>query len=253
MTAHLRLDDVSVSFPVFDVHTRSLKQHLIASATGGRIGLDAKRHVSIQALDNISLDFTDGARIGLVGHNGAGKSTLLRVLAGIYEPQAGTVSIQGKVAPLFDIGLGMDMMSTGYENILLRGLYLGLSRKEIQARTAEIAAFSELGGFLDMPLHSYSTGMHARLAFSISTCIEPQILLMDEGIGTSDSAFLDKARIRLADFAGQASIVVIASHRESLLRDLCEHLVFMEHGKIVARGTVEEIVHLMRDKGQTLR
>jgi ABC-2 type transport system ATP-binding protein/lipopolysaccharide transport system ATP-binding protein len=253
MTAHLRLDNVSVSFPIFDVRTRSLKQHLIASATGGRIGFDTKRHVSIQALENISLDLTDGARIGLVGHNGAGKSTLLRVLAGIYEPQSGTVDIQGKITPLFDIGLGMDMMSTGYENILLRGLYLGLSRKNIQARIAEIAEFSELGGFLDMPLHSYSAGMHARLAFSISTCVEPQILLMDEGIGTSDSAFLNKARARLAGFADQASIVVIASHRESLLRDLCEHLIFIEHGKIAARGTMEEIVQLMRAKGQSLR
>jgi ABC-2 type transport system ATP-binding protein/lipopolysaccharide transport system ATP-binding protein len=253
MVARVKLDMVSVAFPIFDGRTRSLKKRLIASATGGRIAVDARQHVSIQALENISLDFSDGARIGLVGHNGAGKSTLLRVLAGIYEPQSGVVDIQGKIAPLFDIGLGMDPMSTGYENIVLRGLYLGLSRREIHARAAEIAEFSELGSFLDMPLHTYSAGMHARLAFSISTCIEPEILLLDEGIGTSDPAFINKARARLTTFANRASIVVIASHRESLLRDLCEQLLLMEHGRIIDRGSVEEIVEKMRARGQTLR
>jgi ABC-2 type transport system ATP-binding protein/lipopolysaccharide transport system ATP-binding protein len=147
----------------------------------------------------------------------------------------------------------MDHMSTGYENIVLRGLYLGLSRREIQARVEEIADFSELGSFLDMPLHTYSAGMHARLAFSISTCLKPEILLLDEGIGTVDAAFLNKARARLASFVDQASIVVIASHRESLLKELCDELVLMEHGRIEARGPMTEIVSLMRARGQSLR
>lgn len=253
MSAHIQLQAVGVSFPIFDGRTRSLKQQLIASATGGLIGIDAQRHVSIRALDGIDLELGHGARIGLVGHNGAGKSTLLRVLAGIYEPQEGRLHIRGKVAPLFDIGLGMDMQGTGYENIVLRGLYLGLSRREIQSRVAEIAAFSELGSFLDMPLHTYSAGMHARLAFSISTAIDAEILLLDEGIGTSDAPFLAKARARIAGLAGRASIVVVASHRESILRDLCSHLVLLEHGRIIAQGETDAIVRLMLGRGLALR
>ena len=209
--------------------------------------------MSICALDGIQLKLSDGARIGLVGHNGAGKSTLLRVLAGIYEPQQGMVNIQGKVATLFDVGLGMDMQSSGRENILLRGLYLGLSRREIQVRSAEIAEFSELGSFLDLPLHTYSAGMHARLAFSISTSIEADILLLDEGIGTSDASFLSKARARIVALAGRTNIVVIASHRESLLRQLCSHLILLEHGRILAQGGVDEIVQLMHVQGKALR
>ncbi len=242
-----------MTFPIFDGGTRSLKKRLIASATGGHIAIDAKQHLGIQALQNINLDLSNGARVGLVGHNGAGKSTLLRVLAGIYEPQLGKVTISGKIATLLDLDLGMDHMSTGYENILLRGLFLGLSRREIHARTAEIAEFSELGSFLDMPLHTYSAGMLARLAFSISTCVAPEILLLDEGIGASDAVFISKARKRLANFANQASIVVIASHTESLLRDLCEQLIFMEHGEILAQGSVEDILKLMNSKKQALR
>jgi ABC-2 type transport system ATP-binding protein/lipopolysaccharide transport system ATP-binding protein len=253
MSAHIQLAGVGVNFPIFDGRTRSLKQQLIASTIGGRIGIGARQQASIRALDGIDLELGHGTRVGLVGHNGAGKSTLLRVLAGIYEPHEGAVSVSGKVAPLFDIGLGMDMQGTGHENIVLRGLYLGLTRREIQARDAEIAAFSELGSFLDMPLYTYSAGMHARLAFSISTSIDAEILLLDEGIGTSDAAFLAKARARIAGLAGRASIVVIASHRESILRELCTHLVLLEHGRILAHGSVNEIVHLMHDKGQALR
>lgn len=253
MSTRIHLGNVSVSFPIFDGGTRSLKQQLITSATGGRIGVDTRRHLSVRALDGINLDLGRGNRIGLVGHNGAGKSTLLRVLAGIYEPQSGEINIRGKIATLFDIGLGMDMQGTGRENILLRGLYLGLSRREIQARSAEIAEFSELGSFLDMPLHTYSTGMHARLAFSISTSIDAEILLLDEGIGTSDANFLAKARTRIAALADRAHILVIASHRESLLRELCSQLILLEHGRIIAQGSVEEIIELMHSNGQSLR
>jgi ABC-2 type transport system ATP-binding protein/lipopolysaccharide transport system ATP-binding protein len=253
MGASIRLEKVRVTFPIFDGATRSIKQQIIASATGGRIGVNAREKVHIRALDGIDLELDHGARVGLVGHNGAGKSTLLRVLGKIYEPESGSVDIVGSIAPLLDISTGMDGLSTGYENVVLRGLYLGLSRKEIRSRMDEIAEFSELGSFLDLPLHTYSAGMHARLAFSVSTCIEPEILLLDESIGTSDAAFMAKARARLTRLVDQASIVVVASHRESLLKDLCEHLIFMEHGKIVTKGTVDEVVRMMREKNHPLR
>src|SRR5439155_5721152 len=126
--ASILLDQVSITFPIYTTSSRSLRKRVMAATTGGRIGTDSRNHVSIQALDNVSLSFEHGDRVGLVGHNGAGKTTLLRVLAGIYEPLSGKLRVAGHVAPLFDIGLGMDIESTGYENIILRGLYLGLSR-----------------------------------------------------------------------------------------------------------------------------
>lgn len=244
--ASIRLERVSVAFPIYNGRSRSLKNRVLAATTGGRIGRDARNHVLIQALDEVSLAFEHGDRVGLMGHNGAGKTTLLRVLAGIYEPLSGKLKVAGNVAPLFDIGLGMDFESTGYENIILRGLYLGLSRSGIRAKTEEIAEFSELGEFLDLPLRTYSAGMYARLAFSISTCIEPEILLLDEGVGIGDSVFLEKARRRLAEFMDRAGIVVLASHQEALLRDMCNKVVLMQHGRVVATGGIDEILALVR-------
>jgi ABC-type polysaccharide/polyol phosphate transport system ATPase subunit len=151
----IQLQDVGVVFPIYGASSRSLKQHVIHLGTGGRIGAPEGR-VAVEALANITLEFKHGDRVGLVGHNGAGKTTLLRVLGGIYEPTQGAIKVQGRVAPVFDIGLGMDPDSTGYENIRLRGLYLGMTRSEIARRLDEIAAFTELGPFLDMPVRTYS-------------------------------------------------------------------------------------------------
>jgi homopolymeric O-antigen transport system ATP-binding protein len=240
--ASIRLDHVSVAFPIYTASSRSLKNRMMAAGTGGRIGTDKKNHISVQALDDVSLSFEHGDRVGLVGHNGAGKSTLLRVLAGIYEPTTGHAFIDGQVAPLFDAGLGMNPESTGYENIVLRGLYLGLSKAEIRAKTEEIAAFTELGSFLDMPLHTYSTGMQARLAFAVSTCIEPEILLLDEGIGAGDKAFLEKAQQRVSALIGKARILVLASHMEELLWRACNKAVLMERGRVVLMGSVDRVL-----------
>ena len=236
------LDHVSVAFPIYSASSRSLRKRVMAASTGGRIGTDSHNNVSIQALDDVSLAFEHGDRVGLVGHNGAGKTTLLRVLAGIYEPTAGRAFVDGQVAPLFDASLGMDPESTGYENILLRGLYLGLSKAEIRAKTDEIAAFTELGTFLEMPIRTYSAGMHARLAFAVSTCIEPEILLLDEGIGAGDKAFLEKAQHRIAALIGRAGILVLASHAEDLLRRLCNKAVLMERGRVILAGPLDRVL-----------
>jgi ABC-type polysaccharide/polyol phosphate transport system ATPase subunit len=240
--AAIRLDHVSVVFAIYGASTRSLKNRVLSASTGGRIGTDARNHVTIQALDDVSLTFEHGDRVALIGHNGAGKTTLLRVLAGIYEPTAGQAAVEGQVAPLFDATLGMDHESTGYENILLRGLYLGLSRAQIRARVDDIAAFSELGSFLDMPLHSYSAGMQARLAVAISTCIEPEILLLDEGIGTGDKAFLEKAERRVAALIDRAGILVLASHDEALVRQTCSKGILMERGRVIMAGPLEQVL-----------
>jgi len=249
--ASIRLDNVVVSFPVYDQSSRSLKKRLISATTGGRIESDADsgKISVVQALDGVTLSFQHGDRVGLVGHNGAGKTTLLRVLAGIYEPTIGTAEIEGHVAPLFDVSLGMDPESTGYENIVLRGLFLGLTHREIDARVDEIAEFTELGSFLSLPIRTYSAGMRMRLAFAVSTSIEPDILLLDEGIGAGDAAFLEKASRRLGEFTRKAAIIVLASHSEGLIRQMCDQAVLMEHGRVLRVGGTDEILEHYRAVG----
>jgi ABC-2 type transport system ATP-binding protein/lipopolysaccharide transport system ATP-binding protein len=214
----------------------------MAAGSGGRIGTDGASHVVVRGLQDVSAEVAHGERVALVGRNGAGKTTLLRVMAGIYEPVGGTAMIDGKVAPLFDVGLGMDPESSGYENILLRGLYLGLSRAEIRAKADEIAAFTELGPFLNLPLRTYSAGMQTRLAFAVSTSIDPEILLLDEGVGAGDAAFLEKAKHRLDAVVARAGILVVASHSEVLVRRLCTKAILLDQGSIVAMGPIEEVL-----------
>jgi ABC-2 type transport system ATP-binding protein len=169
-------ESVSVQFPIYDANTRSLRTKLMNIGTGGTIRADA-RHVVVTALEDVSFSLRRGDRLGIIGQNGAGKTTLLRVLAGIYEPTRGRVVTHGKVAPLFDITLGMDQDATGYENIKIRGLFLNMTEAEIEAHTEEIVAFSELGPYMDMPIRTYSSGMMVRLAFAIATTQKPEILL----------------------------------------------------------------------------
>ena len=206
----------------------------------------------VQALDNLNLTLDHGTKVGLVGHNGAGKTTLLRVLAGIYEPNEGTVDVEGQVAPMFDQSLGMDPESSGFENIVLRGLCLGMSKREIMARTDEIAKFTELGDFLNLPIRTFSDGMRTRLAFAISTAIQPDILLLDEGIAAGDAAFLAKANKRLESFTEQASIIVLASHSNTLISRMCTSAILLEHGRLIAQGATDEILAVYADnKGKS--
>jgi ABC-2 type transport system ATP-binding protein/lipopolysaccharide transport system ATP-binding protein len=251
--ASILLENVDVSFPIYDASSRSLKKRLIEVGTGGRIQSQpgSNRLSVVEALRNVSLSFEHGDRVGLVGHNGAGKTTLLRVLAGIYEPNNGRVEVEGHVAPLFDVSLGMDPESTGYENIVLRGLFLGLTHKEIRRRLEDIADFTELGDFLSLPIRTYSAGMRMRLAFAVSTSIEPDILLLDEGIGAGDAAFLNKAKRRMEAFTGKAAIIVLASHSESLIKQMCKTSVLMEHGSVLRVGDTQEILGYYRDKHKT--
>src|ERR671933_1709871 len=199
--------DASVDFPIFDAKSRSLK-HTVLGVVGGNVAANARKVVVIEALRGIDLHLQDGDRLALVGHNGAGKSTLLRLLSGIYEPTGGQALVNGRVAPIFDLGVGMDPEISGLENIIIRGLFLGMTRKQMEARVDDIADFTELGDFLRMPLRTYSTGMRVRLALGVVTSIDPEILLLDEGIGTVDSAFLDKARGRLQDLVSRSGMLV---------------------------------------------
>jgi ABC-2 type transport system ATP-binding protein/lipopolysaccharide transport system ATP-binding protein len=241
----IELDNVSVSFPVYSAGARSLKNAMISATTGGRIGNKAN-HLVVQALDQVSLSFRHGDRVALVGHNGAGKTTLLRVIAGIFEPPSGTVRVEGKVTPMFDTSLGIDPDFTGNENIILRGLYLGMTKSDIMARMKDIADFTELGQFLELPVRTYSMGMQARLAFTMATCIEPEILLLDEGIGAGDEAFLDKANVRLDSFIAKTGILVLASHHIALIRRFCNKAVLMEHGRVALSGDLDEVLEAYR-------
>ena len=242
MQSYIRLTDVSLDFPIYQGANRSLKKNLIWRGTGGSVANDANRRILVKALANVTLDIEHGARVGLIGHNGAGKTTLLRVMAGVYEPHAGTVEVGGHVSPLFDIGLGMDRDATGLDNIMLRGLFLGISRREIQAKLDSIAEFTELGPFLDMPLRTYSSGMMIRLAFAVSTSFSSEILLIDEAILAGDRGFLDKAKRRLAGFVDDSSILVLASHSAEFLREWCNVGVYMRAGSVVATGPIEEML-----------
>lgn len=240
--ASIELRNVRVSYPVFGKRRRSFKRDVLALGTGGRIGVDEGNRLRVEALRNVSLSLEHGDRVALVGHNGAGKSTMLRVLAGIYEPTTGTVEVEGSVAPVLDFAQGMDAESSGYENIRIRGLFLGLSNAEIERKTAEIAEFTELGEFLEMPIRTYSAGMRARLAFAISTSIDPDILLLDEGVGAGDASFTMKARQRVEDLISRSGILVLATHSTALAKDLCDKALWLKQGEIVGWGDVEEVI-----------
>jgi ABC-type polysaccharide/polyol phosphate transport system ATPase subunit len=242
--ASIQLDGVSVEFRLYDPTMRSVRRQVLEGLDIGGIFSSGERQKkpSIIALNNVSLNLEAGDRVALIGHNGAGKTTLLRVLAGIYEPSRGWARIDGRISPIFDVRLGMDKEATGYENIALRGLLLGMTRPEIEASMEDIASFSELGPFLHMPLHTYSTGMALRLAFAISTSIEPEILLLDEWIGAGDKRFIEKAQERLLNLIGHSNILVVASHRLKLVRELCNKAVLLERGSIKKFGPAEEIL-----------
>ncbi len=188
--------------------------------TGGEIGRNVSNQVSVTALRDLSLNLKSGDRLGVMGPNGAGKSTLLRVIAGIYAPTSGSIEVKGRIASLIDISLGMELEASGFENIRMRGVMMGLSLKQIKSLEEEIAEFTELGPYLNMPIRSYSTGMHMRLGFAVSTAVPADILLMDEWLSVGDEAFKVKAEKRLEDYVNKSSILVLASHSKETIEKL---------------------------------
>ena len=240
--ASIELDQVTIEFPIYNARGRSLTVELFRRTVGGLIQSDNSSHVSVVALRDINLMLTDGDRLGLIGHNGAGKTTLLRVLAGIYEPLCGRAQIKGTVASLTDITMGMDFERTGYENIVLRGVFLGLQPREMRQMIPDIEEFTELGEFLELPLRTYSSGMLLRLAFAVTTAVVPEILIMDELIGAGDAAFVVKATARLNQMISSSRILVIASHDVETIRRLCTKAALLQTGRIVRIGPVDEVI-----------
>lgn len=239
--------DACVDFPIFDAKSRSMKKAFLGAA-GGAIGRNKDNTVVVEALKDINLHLREGDRVGLVGHNGAGKSTLLRLLSGIYEPTRGSAHIRGRVAPVFDLGVGMDPEISGWENIIIRGLFLGQTRKQMKQKMDEIAEFTELGDYLAMPLRTYSTGMRIRLALGVVTSIEPEILLLDEGIGAVDAAFMAKTRVRLQELVERSGILVFASHSNDFLAQLCDTALWVDHGTLRQVGPIPEIIDAYEGK-----
>lgn len=233
--------DLTVEFPILENSHRSLKKAVLNLTTGGKIGHDASQHVTVTALDSLNFEFNQGDRIGVVGHNGSGKTTLLRVLSGVYAPTRGDLKIHGKIASLLDVSMGLDPDATGFENIYLRGILDGLRPKTIRDKTEEIADFSELGEYLNLPVRTYSSGMMLRLAFAISTSVEADILIMDEWLSVGDADFSAKAATRLESLVNKASILILASHSPELIARVCNRQIRLEHGKIVHSTEVSRI------------
>jgi len=228
---HISAEGICVEFPIWNPSHRSLKNAVLRATTGGRLARESSTRVVVQALSDLSFEFARGDRIGLVGNNGSGKTTLLRVLSGIYEPVRGRLEVSGRVSSLLDLSLGMDHEATGLENIVLRGVLMGLPPVAIQAKVNEIAEFSELGDYLSMPIRTYSSGMLLRLAFAVTTSVAPEILLLDEWLSVGDAAFRDKAERRLLELIESSAIMVLASHDESLIRRFCSRMLRLEHGR----------------------
>jgi len=235
---------LTLRFPVYGVDAKSLKKRLAAVTVGGKLGSHAGV-TEVTALSGVDLELRAGDRLGLIGHNGSGKTTLLRALSGAYEPDDGQVEVQGRIAALLDLSLGIDGSATGFDNIRLRGRIAGLTSREIEGKLDEIAEFSGLGPFLAMPVKTYSAGMGARLAFAAATAVDADVLLMDEWIAVGDAEFQQMAHKRLLRLVERAGILVLASHDTDLLRLYCNKVMRLDGGRASPITDIRKLDELM--------
>jgi ABC-type polysaccharide/polyol phosphate transport system ATPase subunit len=236
--AIIEFEDVSLEYPLRH-DTMSLKEYIVRGVFRKR---GKEKRTRLRALDRVSFQIKEDERVAIIGSNGAGKSTLLRTVAGIYPICSGKRTVVGSICSLYDITLGFEMDSTGWENIYYRGYLQGETPRSIRGKIQEIADFCELGEFLDLPLRCYSAGMVMRLAFSIATSSEPEILLIDEVFGTGDLSFQKKAETRIKDYLTRAKIVVSVSHNLEILAELCQRGIWMKHGQIQADGPIDSVI-----------
>lgn len=239
--ASVEATGLEIEFPLYHHNARSLKKRLL-SASPLRLRRDEDNRIVVTALRDLSFSVTNGERVALVGQNGAGKTTLLRTIAGVYEPVAGRLRVEGEIGSLIDPAAGMDRLLTGRENVVLRALYRGLTEADGRALAEEVGRFADIGEFFDMPIRGYSGGMHVRLAFAMATGMTPEILLMDEWFLAGDADFMAKAEKRLARLVTNAEILMIATHDMSIVRQWCTRVIRLQAGRIVADGTVTEVL-----------
>ena len=237
------VDNVTVNFQIYGASRRSLRTTLLAR-TGGLIRREGPRgeRVIVRALENVSFRLAHGDRLALIGHNGSGKSTLLRALAGVYKPDAGAIRAVGRVSPLFAAAPGLDVDDTGFENIKTCGMLLGMAPAEIERKLPDIVEFCELGEYLDLPVRTYSTGMLTRLCFAIATAIDPDILLLDEGIAAGDARFASRAEARMNELIQRSRILVLASHSSQMIEAFCNRALLLEQGRVMADGSVADVL-----------
>lgn len=236
MTASIRLENIVLEYPIYGASSKELRHRIVSAATGGLISFDGSEKIPIiRALDNVSFSAQKGDRIGFVGHNGSGKTSLLRLLAGILLPSSGVAEIIGNVAPMINIGVGVYPDLTGREVARLRLVMDGYPEKEIPELVEKIIDFAELGkGFSSLPVRTYSSGMIARLLFSIATLKRCDILLLDEWLSVADQTFIDKAKLRMEQLIEEASILVLATHSPDVLKKWCTTTYRLEHGRLLA-------------------
>ena len=239
--AYIKLDKASVTFSIYNAKTRSVRNELFRAIGGSVQSVD--NTIYVKALDEIDLEIKQGDRVGIIGHNGAGKSTMLKLLAGIYEPTSGQALINGYVSSLTDISMGMDAEVSGYDNIIMRCVFMGMNFKEAKLRVQEIIDFSELNEYINLPMRTYSSGMYMRLAFTVATCVTPDILIMDEMIGAGDAAFIEKTRARTNSLIESTKIMILSSHDMQIMKDICNRVLWMEKGKVRADGEPEKIIN----------
>jgi ABC-type polysaccharide/polyol phosphate transport system ATPase subunit len=237
--ARIDLQDVSLTFTVRQMRALTLKEFLVGRMFRG----ERNPVLEVPALRDLTMSVGKGERIGIIGHNGAGKSTLLKLLAGIYTPTKGQRTVVGKISSLFDINLGFEAEASGWENIAYRSYLQGETPRDVQRKRAAIAEFSDLGDkFLQMPVKYYSAGMQVRLAFSIATAVDPEVLLIDEVLGVGDMAFQKKARKRMREMMDKAQLMVLVSHDLESIREMCTRAAWLDHGRLMRLGPVEEVI-----------
>ncbi len=232
------LDDVSLRFRLYHDKNISMKE---------KFANYAKRKSTpppkdFWALHNVNLRIEHGERVGIVGHNGAGKSTLLKTICRIYEPTSGSLNVNGRIAPLLEIGAGFHPEISGRENIYLNGAILGYTKQQLSKIEQEVIEFTELQDFIDTPVKYYSTGMYMKLAFAIATSVHPEILILDELFAGGDAEFITRAEARMSKFVDSSSILVFVSHQDTLIRKLCNRVIWLDHGVVKADGPTDKIL-----------
>ena len=232
----VRVQDLSITYRTTFERKPTLKQALVRFVRGQR----AVREV--EAIKNVSFEVANGSAMGIIGSNGAGKSTLMRAMAGILPPTTGSIEVWGKASTLLALGVGFNQSLSGRENIILGGLASGLSRKEVEERAEEVAEWTELGDFIDMPMRTYSSGMSARVGFSVAVHMKPDILMIDEALSTGDAHFREKANAKMAELRDSARAMFLVSHGLGSIKEMCTEVIWLDHGRLMMRGEPDEVV-----------
>lgn len=237
----LSVENVGIRFRLASERVDSLKDYVIKRAKG------ELRYKEFWALRDITFQVKKGERLGILGLNGAGKSTLLKIIAGVLKPTEGSVTQSGKIVPLLELGAGFDSQYTGAENIYLYGAMLGYRKEFLREKFDEIVEFSELGDFINVPLKNYSSGMKARLGFSIATIVDPEILILDEVLSVGDARFRRKSEKKIKDMFDKGITVLFVSHSIGQVRSLCDRAIILDKGRLIAQGDVETVSAIYED------